>query len=76
MILISLFYCSEQLFTHMYIWMIKKNSVKFNDLKKKTFTVEKTWNMLLMEITRRQKEFVVKHLGEYHHLHVKAIHFC
>ena len=39
MISISVFYCCKKVFTHMNTWMIGKNSMKHNDLKRKIFRV-------------------------------------
>ena len=37
--IISLFYCCKKVFIHMNIWMIRKNSMKHDYLKKKIFIV-------------------------------------
>ena len=57
-ITISLFYCCEKVFILLNISMIGKNSMKQRYLKKKIFTVTEIWKILLMQITRMQKEFV------------------
>ena len=38
--------------------MIRENSMKHHCLKKKIFMVTQIWKILLMQITRTQKEFV------------------
>ena len=54
---IYLIWCCEKVFIHKMIWMNRKNSMKRLYLKKNIFTVTKTWNILLMQITSTQKEF-------------------
>ena len=49
MISISLFYCCEELFTHINTCMIEKNSMKLHYLKKK-ITVTWAWNILLVRV--------------------------
>ena len=55
---ISFFTCCEKLFSHMNIWIIDKNSMKYHYHRKKIFTVTLTWKILLMQITRMQTLFV------------------
>ena len=42
----------------MNVWMIGKNVMEHHYLKKKIFIVAEIWKILLMRITRMQKEFV------------------
>ena len=51
---ISFFACCEKLFSHMDIWIIDKNLMKYHYHRKKIFTVTLTWKILLMQITRMQ----------------------
>ena len=50
-----IFYYSEEVFILINIWMIGKKSVKRYCLKKKTFTVNEIWKILLIQITCAQK---------------------
>ena len=55
--------------------MVGKNLMKHHYLEKKTSTVTKIWKVLLMQITRMQKESgnilkKKKNLGGYHDLYV------
>ena len=54
-------------FTFMNIYVIGKNEMKFNYLKKKLFTVTQTGKILLMQSTRMQKDenFEIKFFGKY-----------
>ena len=77
---INLFYCWKQIFIHTNTWMIGKNSVKFYCLKKKISTVSQIWNILLMQVTDRQKElegdFEIKHRLNITICVFKAIKYC
>ena len=53
-----LFYYYKKMFILMNILMIRENSMKHHYLKKKIFMVTQIWKILLMQITRTQKEFV------------------
>ena len=53
-----LFYYYKKIFILMNILMIRENSMKHHCLKKKIFMVTQIWKILLMQITRTQKEFV------------------
>ena len=52
-----LFYYYKKIFILMNILMIRENSMKHHYLKKKIFMVTQIWKILLMQITRTQKEF-------------------
>ena len=54
-------------FTFMNIYVIGKNEMKFNYLKKKLFTVTQTGKILLMQSTSMQKDknFEIKFFGKY-----------
>ena len=58
MISISLFYCCKNVFTHVNAWVTDKHSVKLYYMKKKIFTVTLTWEILPMQITLTEIDFV------------------
>ena len=55
---INLCHCCKKVFNLLNILMIGKKPMELHHLKKKIFTVNLTWKILLMQITHTEKEFV------------------
>ena len=74
MMTISLFYCSEKVFTLINIWMVGKNLMKHHYPKKKIFisSMEDITDADYTHGKRAYKDFKIRNLGDYHNLYLQS----
>ena len=71
LIIISLYYFCKKVFILMNIWMTRKNSMKHQYFKKKSFIVTLIWKILSVHAKRVWKDVEIKNSGKHHDCYVQ-----